>query len=949
MSRFRHRANASLRYVAASFALFMQMASRRRATGKWTMTMERSMRGLGTLTVFATAAMCGGLLGGCSSGDDAPDGGTADGGKTDVTAPEDAASDGHTLDGAGPSDDGSDASSADAGGANGHVVISQIFGAGGSGGALFTHDFVELFNAHREPVSLRGWSLQYTSASGSGWFGATPAQIVEMPDAILQPGQYYLIALVAGASGGGPLPAPDFVDPTPINASATAGKLALVKNATPLGCNGGSSPCADTMLEGIVDLVGYGAADFYEGTAPAPAPVMSSPAALRAFGGCVDTDDNGADFTLGTPAPRNTASPRNECKGVDAGRPDRDAATDTVNDAPSADALSGKRIHDIQGKSHTSPLNGARVTAVPGVVTAVGGAGFYFQDLTPDADDATSEGLFVYTASAPAVTAGDSVLVSGIVDEFRPGCTSCAATASAYSNLTTTQIRLPTIAVLSSDNPLPAPVSLGTGAGDRRPPANVIDDDTTGNVELDSKSFDPANDGIDFYESLEGMRVAVVDAVATGPTIAFASGSREIPILPAAGAGAGLRTARGGIVISQGDFNPERLVLSNTLVTSSPDVNVGDKFVGTITGVIDYAFAKYNLLNTSALPAVVSGGISRETLALPERALADLDVASFNVENLDPSDPADKFARLAGIIVTNLKSPDLIAIEEIQDNSGATNDGTVDASVTFTMLAQAISTAGGPSYQFQGVNPEDGKDGGEPGGNIRVGFLYRTDRGLSWVDRPGAAFNTPNSVVTAGGKPSLAYSPGRIDPTNAAFSSSRKPLAAEFTFRGRTLFVIANHFNSKGGDQPLFGRFQPPTLTSEMQRLQQAQIVATFVSQILAIDSNAAIAVLGDLNDFEFSPPVGALKNAGLTALVETLPPNERYSYVYEGNAQTLDHLLVSSGLLSGMTAFDVVHVNAEFFDQASDHDPSVARFSFPALSRGSATSVRRKHPASER
>jgi len=88
--------------------------------------------------------------------------------------------------------------------------------------------------------------------------------------------------------------------------------------------------------------------------------------------------------------------------------------------------------------------------------------------------------------------------------------------------------------------------------------------------------------------------------------------------------------------------------------------------------------------------------------------------------------------------------------------------------------------------------------------------------------------------------------------------------------------------------------------------------------------------VLGDLNDFEFSSPVMTLKGAGLTALIETLPANERYSYVYEGNSQTLDHLLVSSGLLSFKTGFDLVHVNAEFLDQASDHDPGVARFSFP-------------------
>jgi predicted extracellular nuclease len=559
----------------------------------------------------------------------------------------------------------------------------------------------------------------------------------------------------------------------------------------------------------------------------------------------------------------------------------------------------------------------------------VGATGFYLQDPMPDDDDATSEGIFVYTGTAPAAAVGDSVLVAGTVDEFRPSCASCASTSSAYANLTTTEIKVPTITVVSSGNALPPAIVIGPSTGERHAPTTIIDDDTTGNVETDSKSFDPANDGIDFYESLEGMRVALNDAIAVGPTSVFTSGSREIPVLPAAGAGAALRTPRGGILVAPTDWNPERIVVSNVLVPTSPDVNVGDKFMGSIVGVIDYAFAKYNLLNTSPLPAVVSASLARETLAFPDHTAADLDVASFNVENLDPTDPPEKFARLAGIVVQNLKSPDIVAVEEIQDNNGATDDGTVDATTTYTMLAQAITTAGGPTYQFRNLDPENGKDGGEPGGNIRIGFLFRTDRGLAFTDRAGAAFNTVNTVVNTLGKPQLAYSPGRIDPMNTAFSASRKPLAAEFTFRGRTVFVVANHFVSKGGDQPLFGRFQPPTLSSGTQRLQQTRIVADFVSQILAVDASAPVIVLGDFNDFEFSAPVMALKNTGLTALIETLPPNERYSYVYEGNSQTLDHLLVSSGLLSAKTGFDVVHVNAEFFDQASDHDPSVARFTF--------------------
>ncbi len=162
---------------------------------------------------------------------------------------------------------------------------------------------------------------------------------------------------------------------------------------------------------------------------------------------------------------------------------------------------------------------------------------------------------------------------------------------------------------------------------------------------------------------------------------------------------------------------------------------------------------------------------------------------------------------------------------------------------------------------------------------------------------------------------------------NSAFTTSRKPLVGEFLYDAQRLFVVANHFNSKGGDDPLFGYRQPPIRISEVQRVQQAQVLANFVSQILALDDDALVAVIGDLNDFEFSPSLSTLEAAGLTTLIETLPQSERYSYVFDGNSQTLDHMQVSTGLLRSLVQFDSVHVNAEFADQVSDHDPQAARF----------------------
>ncbi|HEY0466102.1 MAG TPA: endonuclease/exonuclease/phosphatase family protein [Polyangiaceae bacterium] len=403
----------------------------------------------------------------------------------------------------------------------------------------------------------------------------------------------------------------------------------------------------------------------------------------------------------------------------------------------------------------------------------------------------------------------------------------------------------------------------------------------------------------------------------------------QMPVLADGGSGAGLRTARGGVVISASDFNPERITLANDLLPAMPTANVGDRLPGATVGVMSYTFANYKLFTTQALPSLVSGGLSKEVSSLGTRRSIDLDIAAFNVENLDATDPASKFSQLAGILVNNLQAPDLVALEEIQDNNGATSNGVVDASATQNQLVAAITAAGGPSYSYRSINPVDGQDGGEPGGNIRVVFLYRTDRGLSFVERPGATYTTANSVLSGPSEAGLRFSPGRIDPTNGAFANSRKPLAGQFQFQGQTFFVIANHFNSKGGDDPLFGRFQPPTLSSEAQRVAQANVVKGFVSQLLTADANAQIIVLGDLNDFEFSAPLLALKSAGLSTLVERLPANERYTYVYQGNSQVLDQLLVSSSTSRHVVGYDVVHVNAEFADQASDHDPGLARLSF--------------------
>jgi predicted extracellular nuclease len=184
-------------------------------------------------------------------------------------------------------------------------------------------------------------------------------------------------------------------------------------------------------------------------------------------------------------------------------------------------------------------------------------------------------------------------------------------------------------------------------------------------------------------------------------------------------------------------------------------------------------------------------------------------------------------------------------------------------------------------------------------------------------------------------KLALTLSPGRIDPTNPVWNASRKPLVGQFLFRHKTVIVVANHFDAKLGDQNADGRYQFPAQDSRVQRAGQAQVEHDFVQDVLAIAPHADVVVVGDLNDYQFSPPLAALETgaadgsgpAVLTDLITTLPADQQYTYVYDGISQVLDHILVSPHLnLAGSAApdYQVVHVNAEYADQVSDHDPQV-------------------------
>ncbi|CAM4120430.1 lamin tail domain-containing protein [Janibacter anophelis] len=769
------------------------------------------------------------------------------------------------------------------------IVIAEAYGGGGNSGATLRSDFVELANRSLEGVDLTRWTLRYYSKSG------TTPQTTALSGEVKAGGRYLVQQADGANTSATPLPKPD-ADGT-VSMSSSGARVEVV------------NPDGQ-----VVDRLAWGGASPAEGVA---ADSTSNSTSVARTDICADTDNNAVDFTVGAPTPQNSSTPTVVCEPDDEGEPPVDEP---------------ETIQQIQGTHHISPLDGTAVNEVEGVVTAVSSSGLWIQSTSPDDDDATSEGLFVYTRSRPSAEVGDTVSVDGYVDEYRPGGS------GGWDNLTTTEIVSPTVTVTGTAE-VPAPVVLGE---DRTAPQQVIDAEDPKNVEYDDAAFRPDRDAIDFYESMEGMQVGVRDAQVVGPT------GYEIPVVPGSGVEA-TRTEAGGVLYSGYDRpNAMRVLVDDVLLPagSLPDADVRDTLPGIVAGPLDYSFANFKLLATE-VPTVQDGGLEREVA--PEQHDRELSVAAFNVENLAPNNPQAKFDRLAAQVVTNLRSPDIIAMEEVQDASGSTDDGTVDSKATTDKLIAAIEAAGGPTYEAHWVNPQDKADGGQPGGNIRNVLLHRTDRDIEFVERSSGAADSAAEVVADKKGAHLTESPGRIAPSSPAFEDSRKPLVGEYRYRGERVFVAAVHFSSKGGDDPLFGRWQQPVRFSEDARHEQAREVRAFADDLLAADPEAKFVVAGDVNDFEFSETTDILTDIlegsgsqAMTDLPRTLPEHEQWTYVYDGNSQVLDHILVSPSLatLDGTVngpwrpgkgkgnrpafTYDIVHTNSPFADQDSDHDPQV-------------------------
>ena len=571
-------------------------------------------------------------------------------------------------------------------------------------------------------------------------------------------------------------------------------------------------------------------------------------------------------------------------------------------------------IAEIQGVGHVSPLVGRCASRVDGVVTAIlgsrGGQAFWVQSPeTGDNDPQTSEGLLVTAVEGlDRVDIGDLVRLGGRVEERSWGL-----------ELPVTRLFATSLEVVDRGQPLPQPTVIGDG-GLRIPQPEIA----APGLEI----FEPKRYAADAFETLEGMLVRIEDPIVVGPTSRYG----EIVVLADGGREAIQRTDRGGVRLLDGKLNPQRIIIDDRLVPNPPQLTVGDALTGPVEGVLHYSFGSYKLLNANRLPEARRGDLTAERTALRGDG-ANLTIATFNVENLSAISDEREFRQLAAIIADNLSGPDIVALQEVQDDTGPEDDGTVSADRTLARLVGAIGASGGPSYETRSIDPEDGADGGQPGGNIRNAFLFNPER-VEFVDRQDCGDGSETSVIDG---PALSCSPGLVDPDHPAFQSreegrsgSRKPLVGEFRFAGKRLFLINLHLKSKGGDDPLFGRRQPRIEGTLDRRTDQAKAVADFVGELATMDPGARIVALGDLNDFENTLALTTLEAAGLEDLVKRMPIEERFSYVYLGNSQVLDHVLVSESLADGAEV-DMVHVNAEFpaSQRPSDHDPVIVRLSF--------------------
>ncbi len=670
-------------------------------------------------------------------------------------------------------------------------------------------------------------------------------------------------------------------------------------------------------------------------------------------------------------------------------------------------------IHEIQGSAYFSPIllndginnfNIASTTLVKvqAVITAVdvdgSRTGFYITEENSDWDASlgTSEGIFVmFTDDSGAATLGAGASTPGL-GTFQVGdlvtVTARVMEYQSFSNMPVTVLTLATVITRDATN---QPVPTLTLDSNHPMPNGILTavtpDYRDGSDDV-GDTFDYSLYALSYFETIESMLVTIPNMRAADGFVTTSGGNPVFQAYSEDHANPGQINSRGGYTISgdpalstpdtptitddvryggrivhDGDTNPDIIELDFTdFAMTAPagigNVTMGD-YIGNVTGIIGFDFTDRKLYVTDIDGYdvnVINGNTPAVEVA--EFSAADdprqLTIATFNVENLTPGDGQAKFDALAQAILINLKLPDILSIEEIQDNNGETNTGGADATQTWTMLVNALNAAALAAgsdavYQWVDQEPTVGAEGGAPGANIRVGFLYNTSRvqlgdltaDASIEDRRKYTDRLGDGVRDAGDLIQFDDSMiGGINPTD--YTTTRKSLLGQFTFNGQTVFVLANHLPAKSGSGS-FWQFNQnlesgqPANSDWAQRNAIGEDIYTLANYIQQNAPNAGFVAGGDFNDFQFTRALeaatgyvradGTARNDGarLLNMTLTLDEAERYTYTFDGRSQAIDHILVNSLLAQGAT-YDIVHLNTGYGQGSaiplSDHDPAVVR-----------------------
>jgi predicted extracellular nuclease len=523
------------------------------------------------------------------------------------------------------------------------------------------------------------------------------------------------------------------------------------------------------------------------------------------------------------------------------------------------------------------------------------------QDPNSDGNEATSDGILLsgggLLPQRPAI--GDFIEIEATVEEEQHG-----------KALPRTRLVSPSrLAVLREGNPLPEPIAL---------------------TELPDQSI---AEGIAFWEPLEGTRVVVKKGVVVAPTTRFG----ELVLLTQENALPGSGYAPESMQIftrllddGDVDYNPERVLVDDETLEEPIVTAPGDE-VHDLTGVVDYGFGSYKIQ-----PETVPSVDRRTTRDLVRRDRAqegERVITTFNLNNLfdrddDPNKNDEtstptreeletKLEKLALAVRSVMELPDILVAQELENEK------------ILQTLGDRINRAEGTRYRAISFDASDGR-------SIEVGFLWDAGR-VSLQE----AFLLSESHV-----PGVEEAFGSRSP-----SPGREPLVGLFIIDGRRLTIIGNHFKSKLGDDPLFGVSWPPERSTETQRKAQARVVRQFADSLFEDDPSALVMIAGDMNDFPFAEPgegpdhplailegeSSPIDRVEFANLIRHVSPPERFTFIFQGNSQVLDYLLVSPGLLELWTGVDILHFNAGFPEalardhttpkRASDHDPVEARF----------------------